>query len=76
MDYFLWLEVGLFVLMMGFSGFFSSSETSLFSLSNAQLEQMRRDLHPRFDLIQRLLSQPRRLIITILIGNELVNVTA
>ena len=76
MDYFLWLEVGLFVLMMGFSGFFSSSETSLFSLSNVQLEQMRRDLHPRFDLIQRLLSQPRRLIITILIGNELVNVTA
>ena len=76
MDYILWLEVGLFVLMMGLSGFFSSSETSLFSLSNVQLEQMRRDHHPRFNLIQRLLSQPRRLIITILIGNELVNVTA
>ena len=28
------------------------------------------------DLIKRLLSQPRRLIMTILIGNELVNVTA
>jgi CBS domain containing-hemolysin-like protein len=76
MDYVLWLEVGLFVLMMGLSGFFSSSETSLFSLSNVQLEQMRRDQHPRIGLIQRLLSQPRRLIITILIGNELVNVTA
>ena len=76
MDYVLWLEVGLFVLMMGLSGFFSSSETSLFSLSNVQLEQMRRDQHPRIGLIQRLLGQPRRLIITILIGNELVNVTA
>jgi CBS domain containing-hemolysin-like protein len=76
MDYILWLEVGLFILMMGLSGFFSSSETSLFSLSNVQLEQMRRDQHPRLDLIQRLLSQPRRLIITLLIGNELVNVTA
>jgi len=76
MDYVLWLEVGLFILMMGLSGFFSSSETSLFSLSNAQLEQMRRDQHPRIGLIQQLLSQPRRLIITILIGNELVNVTA
>jgi putative hemolysin len=76
MDHILWLEIGLFVLMMGFSGFFSSSETSLFSLSNVQLEQMRRDQHPRYGLIQRLLSQPRRLIITILIGNELVNVTA
>lgn len=61
---------------MGLSGFFSSSETSLFSLSNVQLEQMRRDKHPRIGLIQLLLSQPRRLIITILIGNELVNVTA
>jgi len=76
MDYVLWLEVGLFILMMGLSGFFSSSETSLFSLSNVQLEQMRRDQHPRVGLIQHLLSQPRRLIITILIGNELVNVTA
>jgi CBS domain containing-hemolysin-like protein len=76
MDYILWLEVGLFILMMGLSGFFSSSETSLFSLSNVQLEQMRQDQHPRFGLIQRLLSQPRRLIITILIGNELMNVTA
>ncbi len=76
MDYVLWLEVGLFVFMMGLSGFFSSSETSLFSLSNVQLEQMRRDRHPRIGLIQHLLSQPRRLIITILIGNELVNVTA
>jgi len=76
MDYVLWLEVGLFVMMMALSGFFSSSETSLFSLSNVQLEQMRQDQHPRIGLIQQLLSQPRRLIITILIGNELVNVTA
>jgi len=76
MDYILWLEVGLFILMMALSGFFSSSETSLFSLSNLQLEQMRQDQHPRLGLIQRLLGQPRRLIITILIGNELVNVTA
>jgi putative hemolysin len=76
MDYALWLELALFVAMMGLSAFFSSSETSLFSLSAVQLEQMRRDKHPRIDLIQRLLSEPRRLIITILIGNELVNVTA
>jgi putative hemolysin len=76
MDYVLWLELAFFVIMMGLSGFFSSSETSLFSLSNIQLEQMRRDQHPRVTLIQQLLSQPRRLIISILIGNELVNVTA
>lgn len=76
MDLTLWLELILFVVLMGFSGFFSSSETALFSLSNVQLEQMRQENHPRIDLIQHMLSEPRRLIITILIGNELVNVAA
>lgn len=76
MDHILWLELGLFLVLLGLSGFFSSSETALFSLSNLQLEQMRRDQHPRIGLIERMLSQPRRLIMTILIGNELVNVAA
>lgn len=74
MDVTLWGELILFVILMGMSGFFSSSETSLFSLSKLQLEQMRRDENPRITLIERLLSEPRRLIVTILIGNEFVNV--
>jgi CBS domain containing-hemolysin-like protein len=61
---------------MLFSGFFSSAETSLFSLNKLQIEQMRRDDNPRIDLIERMLSEPRRLIVTILIGNEFVNVAA
>jgi len=76
MDITLWIEVMLFVILMGFSGFFSSAETSLFSLSKIQLEQMRRDGHANLGRIERLLSQPRRLIVTILIGNEFVNVAA
>ncbi len=76
MAYVLWLELILFILLMGLSGFFSSSETALFSLSRSQLEQMRRAKHPRVTVIERMLSEPRRLIITILIGNELVNVAA
>ena len=74
MDLTLWFELILFIILMGFSGFFSSSETALFSLSNVQLEQLRSEGHPKADLIRRLLSEPRRLIVTILIGNELVNV--
>ena len=76
MDYVLWLELGLFIILMGLSGFFSSSETALFSLSKLQMEQMRQDNHPRVGLIERMIEKPRRLIITILIGNELVNVAA
>jgi CBS domain containing-hemolysin-like protein len=69
-------EILLLVALLGLSAFFSSSETSLFSLSRLQLEQLRRDRHPRSELIHRLLGQPRRLIVTILIGNEFVNVAA
>jgi putative hemolysin len=70
------IELLLFALLMLLSGFFSSSETSLFSLNKLQLEQMRRDDNARVGLIERLLSEPRRLIVTILIGNEFVNVAA
>jgi putative hemolysin len=76
MDLAFWLELALFIILLGFSGFFSSSETAMFSLSSVQLEQMRRSGNPRIDLIARLLSEPRRLIVTILIGNEFVNVAA
>ena len=76
MDYAFWLELILFVMLLGFSGFFSSSETSLFSLNSVQIEKMRAEGNPRVGLIERLLSEPRRLIVTILIGNEFVNVAA
>ena len=76
MDIVLVSELVALVLLLGLSAFFSSSETSLFSLSSAQMQQMRRDRNPRLRLIEHLLSEPRRLIATILIGNEFVNVSA
>jgi Mg2+/Co2+ transporter CorB len=76
MDLTLWIEIAIFVVLIGLSGFFSSSETSLFSLGRLQIEQMRRNDNPRVELIERMLSEPRRLIVTILIGNEFVNVAA
>jgi CBS domain containing-hemolysin-like protein len=69
-------EIAVFVLLMGLSAFFSSSETALFSLNQLQLEKMRRASNPKLPLVERLLSQPRQLIVTILIGNEFVNVSA
>jgi len=76
LDITLVIELVLFAVLMLMSGFFSSSETSLFSLNQLQLEQMRREDNPRIVLIERMLSEPRRLIVTILIGNEFVNVAA
>jgi putative hemolysin len=76
MDPTLWIELAVFVTLLACSGFFSSTETSLFSLSSFQIEQMRAARNPRIGLIERLRSEPRRLIVTILIGNEFVNVSA
>ena len=62
-------------LLMG-SAFFSGSETALFSLSRLDLQQLLRSGHPRARTLQSLLDSPRRLIISILSGNELVNIAA
>lgn len=64
-----------FILLLA-SAFFSSSETALFSLSQLDLQRLRREKHPRTNTLYRLLEQPRRLIISILCGNELINVVA
>ena len=69
-------RLALMALLLICSGFFSSSETALFALSRMDLQQLRRDRNPRAESIHDLLDQPRRLIISILSGNELVNIAA
>ncbi len=61
------------VICLFFSGFVSGSEISYFSLSEAQCEDL--DETPKGAGIRRLLSNPQRLLATILIANNLVNVT-
>ena len=58
------------------SAFFSGSETALFSLSRLDLQQLRRERNPHSEALHALLDQPRRLIISILTGNELINIAA
>ncbi|MGR8920648.1 MAG: hemolysin family protein [Gammaproteobacteria bacterium] len=64
------------VLLLAGSAFFSGSETALFSLSELDLQKLRREEHPQATTLYRLLEQPRRLIISVLCGNELINVAA
>jgi len=63
------------LLLIG-SAFFSGSETALFSLSRMDLEKLRRENNRHSETLHALLDQPRRLIISILTGNELVNIAA
>jgi len=58
------------------SAFFSGSETALFSLSRLDMQQLRRTRHRSAAALHALLDQPRRLIISVLCGNELINIAA
>ncbi len=60
--------------LLGLSAFFSSSETAIFSLQNYDLELLK-ELSSTGRLLDRLRDRPQRLLATILMGNELVNVT-
>ncbi len=64
------------VLLLVGSCFFSGSETALFSLSHVELRQLQRSGNKHARTLQSLLDEPRQLIVSILCGNELVNIAA
>ncbi|MBI5478594.1 MAG: HlyC/CorC family transporter [Deltaproteobacteria bacterium] len=57
------------------SAFFSGTESALFSLTRVQRERMRQSGRQTERIILSLLERPRRLISSILLGNELVNIS-
>lgn len=57
------------------SGFASASEIAFFSLSPVDLSELEEERHPSDNKIRRLLDDTERLLATILITNNLVNVT-
>ena len=69
-----WFNIFLLILLFILSAFFSGSETSLFSLSRARVRRLRDHSGPGGKLAARLLQTPGKLLITILVGNLLVNI--
>ncbi len=67
------IALAVALLCLFISGFISGSEMAFFSLSPAQIEDYE-DKNPDSG-IEKLLKNPQRLLATILIGNNLVNVT-
>ncbi|MEA1936072.1 MAG: hemolysin family protein [Thermodesulfobacteriota bacterium] len=74
MDPHITLRLVLLAFLFILSGFFSGSEASLFSLTSLHLHKMRTEKSQFLSYVQKLLKFPRRLLITILVGNESVNV--
>ncbi len=68
------LYILLLLGLVAASAFFSGSEVAMFSLRRVDRERLAKKEHRVDGLIVNMVSHPRRLIATILIGNECVNV--
>ena len=65
-------DIFLLVILLIFSGFISGSEVALFSLSKSEIES-KSDLKS-FKIITNLLEKPNKLLATILVVNNLINI--
>jgi len=70
------LQPLVLLILLILSGFFSSAETALFSISRVRARHLAKSPHATDKLIYRMKEDPHRLLTTILIGNNLVNIAA
>lgn len=69
-------QIILLLALLVLSGFFSSSETALFSISRTKARHLAKQPGKTNTLIKQMKDDPHRLLSTILIGNNIVNVAA
>lgn len=69
-------EIIILLIFIILSGFFSSAETALFSISRAKAMHMAKGPSKTDHLIKRMKDDQHRLLSTILIGNTIVNIAA
>ena len=69
------LHLGLILFLMVCSAFFSGSETAFFSLNRMRTQRLSTEGNRKAKIICELLEKPRHLILTILFGNDLINIS-
>lgn len=69
-------EIAVLLVLLFLSGFFSSAETALFSISKTRAIHLAKEEGRSYQLIKRMKDDPHKLLSTILIGNNIVNVGA
>jgi putative hemolysin len=69
-------QILILLILILLSGFFSSAETALFSISRTKAIHLAKNGEKPYLLIKKMKGDPHKLLTTILIGNNLVNVAA
>ena len=70
------IMLGIVLLLLCFSGFFSGSETALTAASRARMHAAEKDGDKRAGIVAKLLNMRERLLGGILLGNNMVNILA
>lgn len=71
----LW-KIAVLIVLLSFSAFFSASETALTSISKIRIKHMQKEGIKGADIVSRLKENPSRMLGTILVGNNAVNIGA
>jgi CBS domain containing-hemolysin-like protein len=69
-----WAGVASIVFLMLLSAFFSSSEIAMFSLERHRIESLAKEDEASAVTLRKLRENPHRLLVTILVGNNVVNI--
>ncbi|MCK8826983.1 hemolysin family protein [Natroniella acetigena] len=70
------IELVLLFILLILSAFFSGAETALMSVNKVEIRHLRQEGDSQAKIVDELLNRPDKLLITILIGNNLVNIAA
>ncbi len=71
-----WLSLGVVLVCLLLSAFFSGSETALTASSRASMARLEKQGNKRAAVVNRLLAQRERLLGALLLGNNAVNIAA
>lgn len=76
MDFVWVLRISILIISLIMSAFFSGSEVALFSIDKKKIRDLKKTHRIVGSYIQVLLENPRRLLVTILLGNTIANIAA
>lgn len=66
----------ILAVLIAFSAFFSASETALISIPKSKVDSLVMNKIPGARMLKKLKHKPNRLLITVLVGNNVVNIAA
>ncbi|MBO6128048.1 MAG: HlyC/CorC family transporter [Pseudobutyrivibrio sp.] len=76
MDTHLLIRLIILILLLGLSAFFSSAETALTTVNRIKLKTMTDEDNKKAELVLKVTARPKKMLSAILIGNNIVNLSA